>query len=257
LGLKDKIVLASITSTFNAIRGVIQLFSGFASDFLGGRLVVSLGFTLAGLAFVLSAAIPNANPQMTQSHLISLWVGCAAILGIGVGSVYPILAAEIGKVYRGQDRDIAITVFRWWRELGYAVGGAISIPILGQTSIATCVIIIGLLLWVTAVIMFLFYGQELFWTKCYKSKLAPMVEDSTASEPPTVPMTEVSTAPTVPITEVSTAPTVPMIEVSTAPTVPITEVSTAPSAPMTDSTASEPPTSPEQSASISLSPSEP
>jgi len=165
LKLTDTVVIASITATFNAIRGVVQLFSGFASDVLGGRLVVSFGFALTGLSFVLSAGIPNDNPTMDQPSQISLWVGCSALLGLGVGLVYPIMAAEIGKVTVSEERDVALTIFRFWRELGYAVGAAISVPILGQQSIATCVIIIGILMWITSVIIFFLYGEELFFKR--------------------------------------------------------------------------------------------
>jgi len=87
-----------------------------------------------------------------------------------VGSVYPVMSAEIGKVLASEERDIAITVFRFWREMGYAVGGAISVPILGRTSISTCVIIIGFLLISTAILLFLTYSQDLFYLKFCKSK---------------------------------------------------------------------------------------
>jgi len=157
-GLTDKVVLASITTTFNAIRGVIQMFSGTLSDLFGGRPVVVFGFGLCSLSFILSAAIPDTHPGMDVSSLISLWVGCAALLGIGVGTVYPVLAAEVGKSVLSRDRDIAISTFRFWRELGYAFGGGISITILTRESVATCVIIIGILLGVTALILAIGYG---------------------------------------------------------------------------------------------------
>jgi MFS family permease len=160
LGLKDKVVLASITTTFNAIRGVVQLFSGTMSDFLGARIVCTIGFALCGLSFILSAAIPNANPTMSQSSLISLWVGCAALLGLGVGGVYPVMPAQVGKSVSSQDRDVAISTFRFWRELGYAFGGGISVTILTEQSVATCVIIIGALLLATALVIALLYGPE-------------------------------------------------------------------------------------------------
>jgi MFS family permease len=160
LGLKDKVVLASITTTFNAIRGVVQLFSGTMSDFLGARIVCSFGFFLCGLSFILSAAIPNDNPKMSQPALISLWVGCAALLGLGVGGVYPVMPAQVGKCVASQDRDAAISTFRFWRELGYAFGGGISVTILTEQSVATCVIIIGALLLATALVVAIFYGPE-------------------------------------------------------------------------------------------------
>lgn len=160
LGLKDKVVLASIATTFNAIRGVVQLFSGTLSDFLGARIVCTVGFLLCGLSFILSAAIPNSNESMSLDALTSLWVACAAILGLGVGGVYPVMAAQVGKSVPSLDRDVAISTFRFWRELGYALGGGISVTILTEQSVATCVIIIGALMLATALVLAIFYGPE-------------------------------------------------------------------------------------------------
>jgi MFS family permease len=171
LGLRDKIVLASITTTFNAIRGVVQLFSGTLSDFLGARVVCVVGFFLCGLSFILSAAIPNANSSMPS--LISLWVGCGALLGIGVGGVYPVMGAEVGKFVPSQDRDAALCVFRFWRELGYAFGGGISVTILTEQSIATCVIIIGVLMLATALVIAIFYGPDRAQVKVLEEGVSP------------------------------------------------------------------------------------
>jgi MFS family permease len=169
LGLKDKVVLASIATTFNAIRGVIQLFSGTLSDFMGARLVTTFGFSLCGISFILSAAIPNNHPDMGMPNMISLWVACAALLGIGVGTVYPVIPAQVGKSVSQQDRDVAISTFRFWRELGYALGGGISVTILTEQSVATCVIIIGALLLATALVLVIFYGPEKAPTKVNKN----------------------------------------------------------------------------------------
>lgn len=159
LGLKSKVSSTAITTTFNAIRGVVQLFSGTLSDFLGARIVVVLGFSLCGIAFILSAAIPN-DYEMPVDSLVSLWLGCSVLLGLGVGGVYPVMAAQVGKSVSSQDRDIAVSTFRFWRELGYALGGGISVTILSEQSIATCVIIIGALLLATALILAILYGPE-------------------------------------------------------------------------------------------------
>lgn len=59
---------------------------------------------------------------MSQSSLVSLWLGCSALLGLGVGGVYPVMAAQVGSAVTAVDRDLAISTFRFWRELGYALG---------------------------------------------------------------------------------------------------------------------------------------
>ena len=161
------------------------MFSGTMSDFFGARSVATFGFFLAGLSFVLSAAIPNTNPQMSKSNLTSLWLGCSALLGLGVGGVYPIMSAQVGKSVHAQDRDLAISTFRFWRELGYALGGGISVTILTAQSVATCVIIIGVLLLVTALILAAFYGPE---------KVEPKQDLAQAEDESAFPLSPTSTA---------------------------------------------------------------
>jgi len=97
---------------------------------------------------------------MPLPSLISLWVACAAILGVGVGGVYPVIPAQVGKSTPQQDRDVAISTYRFWRELGYALGGGISVTILTEESVETCVIVIGALLLVTMLVIAMFYGPE-------------------------------------------------------------------------------------------------
>jgi len=183
-GLKDKVALAAIATTFNAIRGVIQLFSGTLSDLVGSRPVVAFGFGLCAVSFILSAAIPDNNAGMPVLSLLSLWLGCAALLGIGVGAVYPVLTAEVGKSVSSEDRDIAISTFRFWRELGYAFGGGISITILTRESVATCVIVIGVLLAITSLIIVVFYGPAKPLKQVLPQTNAKIEKDTTALASP-------------------------------------------------------------------------
>ena len=50
----------------------------------------------------------------------------AALLGIGTAMVYPTLLAAIGDVAHPSWRASAVGVYRFWRDLGYAIGALLA-----------------------------------------------------------------------------------------------------------------------------------
>lgn len=54
------------------------------------------------------------------------FVMSAVLLGIGTAMVYPTLLAGIGDVAKPSWRASAIGVYRFWRDLGYAIGAVIA-----------------------------------------------------------------------------------------------------------------------------------
>ena len=50
----------------------------------------------------------------------------AVVLGVGTAMVYPTLLAGIGDVAAPAWRASAIGVYRFWRDLGYAIGAVIA-----------------------------------------------------------------------------------------------------------------------------------
>jgi len=50
----------------------------------------------------------------------------AALLGLGTAMVYPTLLAAIGDVARPSWRASSVGVYRFWRDLGYAVGALLA-----------------------------------------------------------------------------------------------------------------------------------
>jgi MFS family permease len=50
----------------------------------------------------------------------------AALLGIGTAMVYPSLLAAIGDVAHPTWRASSVGVYRFWRDLGYAVGALLA-----------------------------------------------------------------------------------------------------------------------------------
>lgn len=50
------------------------------------------------------------------------WICISAVLGIGTALVYPTFLASIAQYTNPKDRAQSLGVFRFWRDLGYAIG---------------------------------------------------------------------------------------------------------------------------------------
>ena len=56
------------------------------------------------------------------SHAFSGWLSGSVLLGIGTAMVYPALLAVVSDVAPPSWRARALSVYRFWRDLGYAIG---------------------------------------------------------------------------------------------------------------------------------------
>jgi MFS family permease len=54
------------------------------------------------------------------------WIAAALLQGIGIVMVYPTLLAAISDVANLDWRATTMGVYRFWSDLGYAIGGMIS-----------------------------------------------------------------------------------------------------------------------------------
>jgi MFS family permease len=69
----------------------------------------------------------------------------AVLLGAGTAMVYPALLAAVGDVAHPSWRASAIGVYRFWRDMGYAVGALIAGLVAGAFSLVWSVHVAGLM----------------------------------------------------------------------------------------------------------------
>ncbi|HJU42075.1 MAG TPA: MFS transporter [Vicinamibacterales bacterium] len=101
-----------LAALYPAIWGVTQLLTGWASDHLGRKRLIVWGMWGQAGAIGLVAMSGGFNGYAVA----------AVALGIGTAMVYPTLLAAISDGADASWRGTAIGVYRWWRDLGYAVG---------------------------------------------------------------------------------------------------------------------------------------
>jgi MFS family permease len=109
LGVEDIGILKAV---YPACWGILQIVTGPLSDRIGRRGLVVWGLWLQAAALALTARAGSFN----------WWLSASALLGVGTAMVYPTLIAAISDAAHPAMRARSLSVYRFWRDLGYAVG---------------------------------------------------------------------------------------------------------------------------------------
>ena len=107
---------AVLTALYPMVWGFGQIATGAMSDRTGRKWLIATGMWVqaGGIAVVAGSAA-----------FYAFAVG-AVLLGLGTAMVYPTLLAAIGDVAAPTWRATAIGVYRFWRDLGYALGAVVA-----------------------------------------------------------------------------------------------------------------------------------
>jgi MFS family permease len=114
VGAKQIAVVAGI---YPAVWGIGQIVTGAWSDRVGRKPLIVSGMLLQASALGVLAASGGA---------FVLAALAAVALGIGTALVYPTLIAAISDQVAPVARAPAIGVYRFWRDMGYVVGGLVA-----------------------------------------------------------------------------------------------------------------------------------
>jgi MFS family permease len=101
-----------LNSVYPAVWGVLQTVTGPLSDRWGRKGLIVAGMWVQASGLMLIAA--------TQSF--GWWFLASVLLGLGTGMVYPTLIAAVSDASHPSWRARSLSVYRFWRDLGYAVG---------------------------------------------------------------------------------------------------------------------------------------
>jgi len=104
--------IALIAAVYPGVWSVSQLLTGALSDYWGRKWMIAAGMWLQSIGIALFVIASG----------FWIWLGGAALLGIGTALVYPTLLAAVSDVAHADWRATSVGVYRLWRDMGYAVG---------------------------------------------------------------------------------------------------------------------------------------
>jgi MFS family permease len=105
-----------IKAVYPMVWGVLQVATGPLSDRVGRKELIAGGMIVQAGGIWLTVLIPA----------YAAWLVGAALQGLGTAMVYPTLLAAITDHAHPTWRATSLGVYRFWRDLGYAVGALLS-----------------------------------------------------------------------------------------------------------------------------------
>ena len=101
--------------------GILQIFSGFYSDYVNKNILIVLGMLICALTL----------PVCLLSLNTIWWSICSFFLGLGMALLYPSLSSAVNENCDDNWRASATGVYRFWRDTGYA-SGALALGIISS-----------------------------------------------------------------------------------------------------------------------------
>jgi len=101
-----------LKAVYPAVWGIFQVATGPLSDRLGRKGLIVAGMWVQAAGLLLTA--------MTRDF--GWWLLASLLLGLGTAMVYPSLIAAVSDASHPSWRARSLSVYRFWRDLGYAIG---------------------------------------------------------------------------------------------------------------------------------------
>lgn len=101
-----------LKAVYPATWGILQIATGPLSDRWGRKGLIVAGMWVQAAGLFLTAA----------THEFEFWLIGSLLLGLGTAMVYPSLIAAVSDASHPSWRARSLSVYRFWRDLGYAIG---------------------------------------------------------------------------------------------------------------------------------------
>jgi MFS family permease len=105
--------IAVVAAAYPIVWGLGQLLTGWLSDHVGRKPLISAGMLVQAVALCVLVA---------GGGTFASALPAAVLLGVGTAMVYPTLIAAVSDVAEPRDRARIVGVYRFWRDFGFAVG---------------------------------------------------------------------------------------------------------------------------------------
>ena len=118
---------------YPAVWGVCQVVTGPLADTIGRKRLIAAGMAVqaAGIWLILATGT------------FDWWLGGSVLLGLGTAMVYPALLAVVSDAAAPEWRARSLGVYRFWRDLGYAIGALLAGVIADLVGIGWAIGVVG------------------------------------------------------------------------------------------------------------------
>ncbi|MFN0153145.1 MAG: MFS transporter [Gaiella sp.] len=128
--------IAVVAAAYPVVWGAGQLVTGWASDHVGRKPLITTGMLVQAAALALLVAGGGGyGPALAA----------AILLGAGTAMVYPTLIAAVSDASQPRDRSRTVSVYRFWRDTGFVLGALIAGTGADLISPAAAIIIVATL----------------------------------------------------------------------------------------------------------------
>ena len=123
--------------------GVLQVATGPLSDRFGRKELIAGGMFVQAAGIWLTVLVPT----------YAAWLLGAALQGVGTAMVYPTLLAAITDHTHPTWRATSLGVYRFWRDLGYAVGALLSGAVADLVGLGAAIHLVAALTFVSGLVV--------------------------------------------------------------------------------------------------------
>ncbi|MGQ0848123.1 MAG: MFS transporter [Actinomycetota bacterium] len=129
----DLATVGALIAIAPAVWGFGQLATGALSDRIGRKWLIAVGlFIEAGGLLIIALG-----------GRVDHWVAGSILFGAGTAMAYPTLIAAVGDVAHPAWRGAAVGVYRWWRDIGFAIGAVLAGVIADLYTTSTAIVVVA------------------------------------------------------------------------------------------------------------------
>lgn len=132
-----------LKAVYPASWGILQIATGPLSDRWGRKGLIVSGMWVQAAGLLLTAA----------SGQFQWWLVGSLLLGLGTAMVYPSLIAAVSDASHPSWRARSLSVYRFWRDLGYAIGALSAGIIADRFGLSAAIASIAVLTFISGVVV--------------------------------------------------------------------------------------------------------
>nr|WP_321574411.1 MFS transporter [Burkholderia sp. BE17] len=132
-----------LKAVYPIVWGVCQVVTGPLSDRWGRKGLIVAGMWVQAAGLFLTAL----------TRQFGWWLFASVLLGLGTAMVYPALIASVSDASEPRWRARSLSVYRFWRDLGYAIGALSAGLIADRFGFADAILAIAVVTFISGVVV--------------------------------------------------------------------------------------------------------